>query len=144
MADSLLRTGFRKFANRTSIIMGAPLAFCAAVLLIALWACSYPLFKSFDTWQLVINTATTIITFLMVFLIQNTQNRDNKALQLKLDELIRSKSGARDTLMDLEDCTDEEIDQLQKEFERLRAKRDTPEPVKKAVDKELSKKIPAE
>ena len=130
---SPLRSGFRKFANRTSLIMGAPWAFGAAVLLIVAWACSYPLFTNFDTWQLVINTATTIVTFLMVFLIQNTQNRDNKALQLKLDELIRSKRGARDQLMDLENCTDEEIDQLQKEFERIREKHEHKKHAEKVV-----------
>jgi low affinity Fe/Cu permease len=111
---------FRKFANKTSDVVGSPWAFIAAVALIALWGVSGPLFGFSDTWQLVINTGTTIITFLMVFLIQNTQNRDAKAIHLKLDELIRSSSKARNSLVDLEDLSDEELQRLQREFKRLR------------------------
>jgi low affinity Fe/Cu permease len=118
-----LRDGFHKFASHASNAVGSTWAFGAAAGLVVLWAFSYPLFKDFDTWQLVINTATTIVTFLIVFLIQNTQNRDGRAIQLKLDELIRAIHGARSKLMDLEECTDEELDALQREFRRLREHR---------------------
>ncbi|HEU4325320.1 MAG TPA: low affinity iron permease family protein [Roseiflexaceae bacterium] len=111
---------FRKFANKTSDVVGSPWAFIAAVSLIVGWAVSGPLFGFSDTWQLVINTSTTIITFLMVFLIQNTQNRDARAIHLKLDELIRSVKGARNSMVDLEDLSDEELARLQREFKRLR------------------------
>jgi low affinity Fe/Cu permease len=94
------------------------LAFAAIIA----WAVTGPLFHFSDTWQLVINTATTIITFLMVFVIQNTQNRDTRAIQLKLDELLRAVHGARTGLVALETLTDEELDELQKEFERVRKK----------------------
>jgi low affinity Fe/Cu permease len=121
---------FRTFANGTAKVMGSPWTFFSAVLLIIIWACSYRLFvhpgatedqwkRGFDTWQLIINTATTIITFLMVFLIQNTQNRDAKAIHLKLDELIRAVEGARTHLVDLENLTDEELDRLEREFRRI-------------------------
>jgi low affinity Fe/Cu permease len=118
------RTFFQKFAQKTSVAMGSPWAFFAAALVIIGWAVVGPVFHYSDTWQLVINTGTTIVTFLMVFLIQNTQNRDAKAIQLKLDELIRSKRGARNTLVDLEDCTDEELAQIEAEFKRLRKRAD--------------------
>ena len=111
---------FRKFAHKTSEIVGSPWAFIGAVVIIIAWALSGPIFGFSDTWQLVINTGTTIITFLMVFLIQNTQNRDAKAIHLKLDELLRGVKGARTGLVDLEDLTDEELKQLQDEFQRLR------------------------
>ncbi len=111
---------FRKFAHKTSEIVGSPWAFIGAVVIIIAWALSGPIFGFSDTWQLVINTGTTIITFLMVFLIQNTQNRDAKAIHLKLDELLRGVKGARTGLVDLEDLTDEELKQLQNEFQRLR------------------------
>jgi low affinity Fe/Cu permease len=91
-----------------------------AVVAIVAWAATGPMFDYSDTWQLVINTATTIVTFLMVFLIQNTQNRDAKAIHLKLDELIRGVQGARNHLLDLENMTDAELDDLQREFQRLR------------------------
>jgi low affinity Fe/Cu permease len=113
---------FRLFAQRTSEVLGSAWAFVAALLLLIGWAVSGPLFHFSDTWQLVINTSTTIITFLMVFLIQNTQNRDAKALHLKLDELIRAVNGARNSLVDLEDLSDEDLLRLQKEFQRLRQK----------------------
>jgi low affinity Fe/Cu permease len=100
--------------------MGAPWAFAFAAILIVFWGLTGPFFHFSDTWQLVINTATTIVTFLMVFLIQNTQNRDAKAIHLKLDELIRSTKTARNTLIDLEKMTDEELAALQKEFEKCR------------------------
>src|SRR5438067_2178169 len=111
---------FRKFASVTSDVVGSSWAFILAVLIIVVWAVTGPAFGYSDTWQLVINTGTTIITFLMVFLIQNTQNRDAKAIHLKLDELLRAVEGARTSMVDLEDCTDEELAQLQKQFERLR------------------------
>ena len=116
---------FRKFANKTSAIVGSPWAFIAAVAIIVIWAVSGPIFGFSDTWQLVINTGTTIITFLMVFLIQNTQNRDAKAIHLKLDELIRGVQGARTGLVDLEDMTDDQLKKLEEEFQRLR-KHQTP------------------
>ncbi len=111
---------FRKFANKTSAIVGSPWAFITATAIIIVWAVSGPIFGFSDTWQLVINTSTTIITFLMVFLIQNTQNRDAKAIHLKLDELIRGVEGARDELVDLEDLSDEDLRRLQKQFEQMR------------------------
>jgi low affinity Fe/Cu permease len=111
---------FRKFAHGAAHAVGTPWAFVIAALLIITWAISGPIFGFSDTWQLVINTGTTIVTFLMVFLIQNTQNRDAKAMHLKLDELIRSIKGARNRLVDLEDMSDKELDKLQRDFERLR------------------------
>jgi low affinity Fe/Cu permease len=111
---------FRKFAQTASQAVGSPWAFILAVLIILVWAASGPLFGYSDTWQLVINTGTTIITFLMVFLIQNTQNRDAKAIHLKLDELIRGVEGARTHLVDLEALSDEELDRLQEQFKRIR------------------------
>jgi low affinity Fe/Cu permease len=100
--------------------VGTPAAFLLAVAAIVIWAVLGPVFHFSDTWQLVINTGTTIITFLMVFVIQSTQNRDTKALHLKLDELLRGVTGARTSLVDLENLSDEELDRLQREFERLR------------------------
>jgi low affinity Fe/Cu permease len=110
---------FRKFAHKTSEIVGSPWAFIAAVFIIITWAVSGPIFGFSDTWQLVINTGTTIITFLMVFLIQNTQNRDAKAIHLKLDELLRAVGEARTGMVDLEDMSDEDLKRLQEEFKRM-------------------------
>ena len=110
---------FHKFAATSPPPAGSPWAFLLAFLVIVVWAITGPIFNFSDTWQLVINTGTTIVTFLMVFLIQNTQNRDGVAIQLKLDELIRAVEGARTSLVDLEDLSDEEILRLKKEFERL-------------------------
>jgi len=110
---------FRKFAHLTSQVVGSSWAFMIAVAVILAWAVSGPMFHYSDTWQLVINTGTTIVTFLMVFLIQNTQNRDAKAIHLKLDELIKGVKGARTRLVNLEELSDEELERLQKEFERL-------------------------
>lgn len=109
---------FRRFAQATSSAMGRPWAFVAAVLLIVGWAASGPLFKFSDTWQLVVNTTTTIVTFLMVFLIQNTQNRDTEALRLKLDELILATEGARNEFVTIEDLSDEELTALEAELRR--------------------------
>jgi low affinity Fe/Cu permease len=116
------RESFRSCAHKISIAVGSPWAFAIAAGLIVVWALTGRLFHYSDTWQLVINTATTIITFLMVFIIQNTQNRDTRAIQLKLDELLRGVHGARNRLVALETLTDEELDDLEKEFEKLRAK----------------------
>src|SRR6266850_871038 len=110
---------FRKFAQTTSQAVGSSWAFIGAVLIIVVWAVTGPMFHFSDTWQLVINTSTTIITFLMVFLIQNTQNRDAKAIHLKLDELIKGVKGARTGLVNLEQLSDAELERLHKEFARL-------------------------
>src|SRR5438105_6536244 len=111
---------FRQFAQKTSQLVGSSWAFIFAVLIIIVWAISGPMFHYSDTWQLVINTGTTVITFLIVFLIQNTQNRDAKAIHLKLDELIKGVKGARTGLVDLERLSDQELDELKDEFEQLR------------------------
>ena len=111
---------FRKFAHSTTEAVGSIWAFLLAVSVIALWAAFGPLFHYSDTWQLVINTGTTIVTFLMVFLIQYTQNRDARVIHLKLDELIRAIGAARTELVDMEHLSDEELDHLQHEFERLK------------------------
>lgn len=111
---------FRKFSHHTAEYVGTSWAFILAVALILVWLVTGPLFQFSDTWQLVINTSTTIITFLMVFLIQNTQNRDAKVLQLKLDELVRALETARNTFVDLEDLSDADLERLQREFVRLR------------------------
>jgi low affinity Fe/Cu permease len=111
---------FRIFAQNTSQAVGSSWAFILAVTIIIVWAVTGPMFQYSDTWQLVINTGTTIITFLMVFLIQNTQNRDAKAIHLKLDELIRGVKGARTHLVELEELSDEELERLQEQFTRLR------------------------
>jgi low affinity Fe/Cu permease len=107
---------FRQFAHGVAHATGSPLAFVAAVLIIVAWGVTGPLFHFSDTWQLVINTGTTIITFLMVFLIQNTQNRDSQVVQLKLNELIRAVHRARNDLVDLEELSDEELRRLQENF----------------------------
>jgi low affinity Fe/Cu permease len=114
---------FRRFSERVAALVGSSWSFLAAALLILLWAVSGPLFNFSNTWQLVINTGTTIVTFLMVFLIQNTQNRDSKAIHLKLDELLKGVKGARTGLVDLEDMTDEQLNDLQREFERMHQRR---------------------
>ena len=110
---------YTSFAKTAARIAGRPITFFFSALLIAVWLVTGPLFHYSDTWQLVINTATTIITFLMVFLIQNTQNRDARAIHLKLDELLRAVKGARTAMVALETSTDEELAELQEEFERL-------------------------
>ena len=113
--------GFRRFALVTSHAVGTSWAFAFALLLIAAWAVTGPVFHYSDAWQLTINTGTTIVTFLMVFLIQHTQNRDAQVTQLKLDELIRAVSAARDELVDMEDLSDDELRRLKTQFEKLRA-----------------------
>jgi len=117
-----IRDAFHVFARRSSMVLGSPWAFAGAILIIVVWAATGPTFHFSDTWQLIINTGTTIVTFLMVFLIQNTQNRDAKAMHLKLDEIIRAVKGARNQLVDLEKLSDEELDKLEKQFEQLRKK----------------------
>ena len=104
---------FRVFARRSSDVLGSPWAFVMAILVIVVWAATGPTFHFSDTWQLIINTGTTIVTFLMVFIIQNTQNRDAKAVHLKLDEIIRAIKGARNELVDLEELSDEELKKLE-------------------------------
>jgi low affinity Fe/Cu permease len=118
---------FRIFARRSSVILGSAWAFAGAALVILVWLLTGPTFHFSDTWQLIINTATTIITFLMVFLIQNTQNRDAKAVHLKLDELIRAIKDARNELVDLEDLSDEELKKLEEQFRRTRAQAENDE-----------------
>lgn len=110
---------FRRIAAKTSHRVGSPWAFVAATAIVISWGILGPIFRFSDTWQLVINTGTTIVTFLMVFLIQNTQNRDSHAVHLKLDELIRSNKLARNSLMEIEDLSDQELDELQSEFTAL-------------------------
>ena len=114
---------FRRFAAGASEAVGTPWMFMAAIAVILAWAVSGPLFGFSDTWQLVINTGTTIVTFLMVFLVQNAQNRDAKATHLKLDELLRASKGARTGLVNLEILSDEELSELQAQFERLQDSR---------------------
>jgi len=118
-----MRAVFSRFAARVAVLSGTPWAFLAAALIILVWAISGPMFHFSDTWQLVINTGTTIVTFLMVFLIQNSQNRDSTAIQLKLDELIRSVESASDRLIDIEDVSDEDRERLQRAYE-WRARRE--------------------
>jgi low affinity Fe/Cu permease len=114
-----MREMFHRFAQRASNIMGSPWAFAVAVMSIIVWVITGPAFAFSDSWQLIINTSTTIVTFLMVFLIQNTQNREAKSTQLKLDELIRALPQARTALVDLEDFSEAELDELQQEFQRI-------------------------
>ena len=120
MEDRKLGEIFRRFAYWSAERVGSPWAFILATGLVAVWALTGPVSHYSDSWELAINTITTVITFLMVFLIQNAQNRDSKATQLKLDELLRGVSGARTGLVRLEHLTDEEIAHLEKEFEQLR------------------------
>jgi low affinity Fe/Cu permease len=116
----VVRDAFRCFAQRASVLLGSAWAFCGAVLVIVVWLVTGPTFHFSDTWQLIINTATTVVTFMMVFLIQNTQNRDAKAMHLKLDELIRAVKGARNQLVDLEDLSDDDLKKLEEQFQGLR------------------------
>jgi low affinity Fe/Cu permease len=117
-----IRDAFGVFARKTSTVLGSAWVFVCAILIIVVWAMTGPTFHYSDTWQLIINTGTTIVTFLMVFLIQNTQNRDAKAVHLKLDELIRALGPARNKLVDLEKLSDDELKKLEQEFEKTRKK----------------------
>ena len=113
---------YMRFAKAASHFTGRPIVFMGAVAIVVLWGVTGPLFKFSDTWQLVINTGTTIITFLMVFLIQNTQNRDTAAMQIKLDELIRATQGAHNALLDLEELEEEKLDAFLKKYQALARK----------------------
>ena len=110
---------FTHAAKLASHAAGRPTTFMVAAAIILIWAITGPIFRFSDTWQLVINTSTTIITFLMVFLIQNTQNRDTEALQIKLDEIIRAIEGAQNALLDLEELDDEELEEIRKDYLKL-------------------------
>jgi low affinity Fe/Cu permease len=114
-----LSDGFNKLAHWTALQAGRASTFALALTVLVIWGVSGPIFQWSDTWQLIINTGTTIVTFLMVFLIQNTQNRDTEALQLKLDELIRANDSARNRLLQLEDLTEEEMEHIKKTFIQL-------------------------
>jgi low affinity Fe/Cu permease len=116
---------FNNFAKHCAAMVGSPMAFVLAVVIVMTWVVTGTHFAYSDTWQLVINTGTTIVTFLMVFLIQNTQNRDAKVVHQKLNELIRGVQGARNSLINLENLSDHELEVLQQQFERLRKKGDT-------------------
>jgi low affinity Fe/Cu permease len=137
------KSWFTRFAKWTAHASGQPASFGIAVTIIILWGISGPLFGFSDTWQLVINTGTTIVTFLMVFLIQNTQNRDSEAIQVKLDEIIRAIEGADNSLLDLEELDEKELDHIRADYEKLA------EEAKKALKKakhvkEETKKAKAE
>jgi low affinity Fe/Cu permease len=116
------KDSFHRISQSVSTKLGSPIAFLLAVLLIVVWIISGPFFSFSDTWQLVINTTTTIVTFLMVFAIQNTQNRDSRAMQLKLNELIKASHGARTEFVDIEDLADTELDVMQAQFKELHDK----------------------
>jgi len=115
----IVRDAFRCFAQRSSSILGSAWSFCGAVLIIVVWLVTGPTFHFSDTWQLIINTATTVVTFLMVFLIQNTQNRDTKSLHLKIDELLKATRGARNSMIDLDRLSDEQLARLENEFKEI-------------------------
>jgi len=116
------KSWFLRFANAAARATGRPTTFAIAVFVVIAWAVSGPLFGFSDTWQLVINTSTTIITFLMVFLIQNTQNRDSEAMHVKMDELIRAVQGAHNAMLDLEELEESELDRVRDRYRRLAAK----------------------
>lgn len=137
----LVQDAFRVFARKTSEVLGSAWSFVIALLVIVIWAGTGHIFHYSDTWQLIINTGTTIVTFLMVFLIQNTQNRDSKAVHLKLDELIRAVSGARNTMVDLERMSDEELKELQAQFQRISQKADQANGRIQAVKEEIEEEI---
>jgi len=118
-----MTNGFRRLADVTGSAVGSPWAFTATLVLTALWLLLGPVFLFSDTWQLTMNTAASQLTFLIAFLLQNSQNRDTRALQLKLDELIRSTAGARAQLIQLEELDDKQLDALKHEFERVRERR---------------------
>mgnify|MGYP001431475420 CR=1 FL=1 len=134
-----MKNVFRKAATKVSNLAGTAYVFLAAVAIVIIWAITGPIFNYSDTWQLVINTGTTIVTFLMVFLIQNTQNRDSRALQIKLDELIRATKGARMSFVNLEELSDDDVDYLNHEFHRMSEK----PAIKRAIAK-LHQRIDAE
>jgi len=114
-----MRDAFRKLANVVSQWAGSPWAFISAIVILLIWILTGPLFNYSDTWQLIINTGTTIVTFLMVFLIQSTQNRDARAIHLKLDELIRAVHNARNEMIDVENVSEEELEEIHDEFRKI-------------------------
>jgi low affinity Fe/Cu permease len=118
-----MTNGFRRIADRTSSAIGSPSAFTATLALTTVWLVLGPVFHFSDTWQLTMNTAASQVTFLIAFLLQNTQNRDTRALQLKLDELIKNTAGARPQMMNLEELDEEQLEALKKEFERMGERR---------------------
>ena len=128
---------FSRTAQWTSRHCGRPLTFSFAAAIVVIWAVTGPMFGYSDTWQLVINTGTTIVTFLMVFLIQNTQNRDSSAVQLKLDELIRASAHARNRLLTIEDLSEEELEELKQSFARVARQRGIGEGVLNQVEADL-------
>ena len=119
MRPTRSKSWFTRFSKWTARVTGRPATFLVALGVVVAWCMSGPLFHFSDTWQLVINTSTTIVTFLMVFLIQSTQNRDSEAMQVKLDELIRATRGANTKLLDLEELEEEELDSLRRQYEDL-------------------------
>jgi low affinity Fe/Cu permease len=138
-----LNLWFSRLASRTAQLVGQPYMFLFAVVVLVVWAVSGPFFHFSDTWQLIINTGTTIITFLVVFLIQNTQNRDAKALHLKLDELIRSHVPARNDMIDIEKLSDEELDELEKRYAAICEENRARKARKRPVVQQPSKNKPA-
>lgn len=120
--DEVVQSFFGRIASQVSKATGSAYAFVSAICLILAWIVTGPIFNFSDTWQLVINTLTTIVTFLMVFMIQNTQNRDTKAVHLKLDELIRAEKNARDRFMEIEESNDEDLEKMRREFQNLQQK----------------------
>jgi low affinity Fe/Cu permease len=136
-----MREKFRLFANATSEAVGTPWVFLAALLIVLGWGLSGPIFGFSDTWQLVINTGTTIVTFLMVFLVQNTQNRDARAIHLKLDELLRAMQGARTGLVNLEALSDDELGRLHKQFEQMQESASVRKDVAEEVKEDLEGKV---
>jgi len=133
-----IRDAFGVFARKTSTVLGSAWAFVIAILIIVVWAMTGPAFHYSDTWQLIINTGTTIVTFLMVFLMQNTQNRDTAAIQLKLDELIRANAYARNGMLALEDLSEEQMDRLKATFARLAVVPDAARETLRDVREELA------
>lgn len=129
-----MTSGFRRVADATGAAVGSPWAFSTTVIVTAIWLVLGPLFHYSDTWQLTMNTVASQVTFLIAFLLQNSQNRDTRALQLKLDELIRSTSGARPSLMQLESMDDEQLEALRHEFENLRERRSRSGPGTRSSD----------
>jgi low affinity Fe/Cu permease len=131
-----MKDAFRHFAHRTAVAMGSLWAFFVALAVVLLWGITGPLFGFSDTWQLIINTGTTVVTFLMVFLIQATQNRDSREIHLKLDELLRCITKARAGLADLDDLSDEELDHLLQEFHQVREKKGMARLVEEEIEEE--------
>jgi low affinity Fe/Cu permease len=132
------RDAFRAAAHATASAIGSPYAFAIAVLVVIIWAATGPAFHYSDTWQLIINTSTTVVTFLVVFMIQNTQNRDSRAIHLKLDELIHAVDTARNSFVDIEDVSEEELAQLAREFRRIRNEPDAHQAAARSVAERTS------